>query len=213
MKNQRCGKDGYAAVKLDMSKAYDRVEWPFLEKMMRRLGFDERWINQIMLCVSTVTYQFRVNGECTDSITPQRGLRQGDPLSPYLFLICAEGFSVLLNKAEEMGMLPGVRICHAAPRINHLLFADDSLVLMKASRESARSLQNILQLYEGCSGQTINYEKSAVMFSKNTKAWCKQGVLSELHINAEAWSEKYLGLPVYVGRSRAKTFEYLKEHM
>jgi hypothetical protein len=213
MKNKRKGKDEYAAVKLDMSKAYDRVEWVFLEKMMRRLGFDERWINRIMLCVSTVTYQFRVNGECTYCITPQRGLRQGDPLSPYLFLICAESFSALLNKAEADGTLPGVRICHAAPRINHLLFADNSLVLMKASSESARSLQNILQLYECCSGQTINFDKSSVMFSKNTKEWCRRGVLNVLRISGEARTEKYLGLPVYVGRSKAQTFEYLKERI
>jgi hypothetical protein len=184
-----------------MSKAYDRVEWYFLERMMRKLGFDERWISRIMLCVSTVTYQFHVNGQCTESIVPQRVLRQGDPLSPYLFLICAEGFSTLLNKAEVDGVLPGVRICHNAPSINHLLFADDSLVLIKASRESARSLQSLLQLYECCSGKTINYDKSSAMFSTNTKPWCKKGVLDELHIRAEARTDKYLGLPVYVGRS------------
>jgi hypothetical protein len=73
MKHKRNGKEGFAAVKLDMSKACDRVEWIFLEMMMRKMGFDETWIRRIMLCVSTVTYQFRVNGECTDAITPQRG--------------------------------------------------------------------------------------------------------------------------------------------
>jgi hypothetical protein len=118
-----------------------------------------------------------------------------------------------LDKAEETGALPGIRICHNAPRINHLLFADDSFVFMKASSESARSLQSILYLYEGCSGQTINYDKSSAMFSRNTKIWCKQGVLRELNIRTEAYTKKYLGLPVYVGRSRAQTFAYLKDRM
>jgi hypothetical protein len=72
MKNKGTGKDGFAAVKLDMSKAYDRVEWSLLVKMMRKMGFEERWISIIMLCVSSMTYQFKVNGECTDVITPQR---------------------------------------------------------------------------------------------------------------------------------------------
>jgi hypothetical protein len=190
---------------------HDRVEWSFLKKMMRKLGFREQWINQIMLCVTSVTYQFRVNGDITDVIKPQRGLRQGDPLSPYLLLICAEGFSSILNKAEAEDVLPGIQICNGAPRFNHSLFADDSLVLIKATHESASSLQNMLQLYECCSGQTINYDKSSVMFSMNTNARCKKEVLSVLHIRAEAKTKKYLGLPVYVGRSRKKTFEYIKE--
>jgi hypothetical protein len=213
MKTKKKGKDAYAAVKLDMSKAYDRVEWKFLEKMIRKLGFAERWINRVMLCVSSVSYQVRVNGVLTNVIVPERGLRQGDPLSPYLFLLCAEGFSSLLNKAEMEGDLEGIRICNGAPRFNHLLFADDSLVLFKATRESAKSMQNILQLYEVCSGQTINFDKSSVMFSENAKVARRKHVLEELHIRAEARTEEYLGLPVYVGRSRAKTFEYLKDRI
>lgn len=122
-----------------------------------------------MLCVTTVSYQVRVNGELTDVFLPQRGLRQGDPLSPYLFLLVAEGFSSLLNKAEGEGVLEGIRICQGAPSFNHLLFADDSLVLIKANRESAKSLQHVLQLYEACSGQTVNFDKSSVMFSENTR--------------------------------------------
>lgn len=131
-----------------MSKAYDRVEWLFLDRMMSKIGFDSRWTNLIMQCVSTVSYRFKVNGEMTEDITPTRGLRQGDPLSPYLFLICAEGFSALLNQAEEEGELEGVTICALAPSITHLLFADDSLLLLKANEMNASHLQHILQLYD-----------------------------------------------------------------
>ena len=101
-----------------MSKAYDRVEWDFLRRMLCKLGFQQRWIDVVMNCVTSVTYRIKVNGELTEKIVPERGLRQGDPLSPYLFLFCAEAFSCLLNAAEERGELTGVRIYQGAPSIN-----------------------------------------------------------------------------------------------
>jgi hypothetical protein len=118
--------EAFAAVKLDMSKAYDRVEWHFLEAMMLKLGFHRRFVAIVMRCVTTVKYRIKVNGDLTDEIIPSRGLRQGDPLSPYLFLLCAEAFSSLLKKAEEDNLIQGVRICPNAPSVSHLLFADDS---------------------------------------------------------------------------------------
>lgn len=146
------GKEGYAAIKLDMSKAYDRVEWQFLREMMQRLGFDQRWVALVMNCVTTVEYRIRVNGVLTEEFIPEQGLRQGDPLSPYLFLLCAEGFSALLKRAEEEGRIHGIRICRGAPSVSHLLFTDDSLILCKANEQEVENLKEILRIYEECSG-------------------------------------------------------------
>uniref|UniRef100_A0A8I7B954 Reverse transcriptase domain-containing protein n=1 Tax=Hordeum vulgare subsp. vulgare TaxID=112509 RepID=A0A8I7B954_HORVV len=213
MQNKRSGATGYAALKLDMSKAYDRVEWYFLEAMMRKMGFAERWIDLIMNCCSTVKYRFRINGSLTDDIVPQRGLRHGDPISPYLFLLCAEAFSCLMNSAEQDGRLEGVKICQIAPSFNHLLFADDSLILLKVSEDNSTHLQNVLSLYEDCSGQTVNVDKTSIMFSKNTNIHEKKGMMSKLGLSRESWNERYLGLPVYLGQSRIKVFSYLKDRV
>jgi hypothetical protein len=104
------GREGYMALKLDMSKAYDRVEWDFLELMMRKIGFNERWINLTMTCVRTVSYSVVVHRQPYGKITPTRGLWQGDPLSPYFFILCAEGLSFLLQKAERERRITGLLV-------------------------------------------------------------------------------------------------------
>ena len=141
-------------------------------------------------CVRTVRYKVKVNGSLTEEIIPERGLRQGDPLLPYFFLLCAKGFSALLKKAENEGEIGGVKICHGAPSISHLLFADDSLILVRANGEDATKLQGILNLYAECLGQVINKDKSAIMFSKNTSARCKSTVMFQLGINRESFNDK-----------------------
>uniref|UniRef100_A0A8I6XTR8 Reverse transcriptase domain-containing protein n=1 Tax=Hordeum vulgare subsp. vulgare TaxID=112509 RepID=A0A8I6XTR8_HORVV len=211
--NKRNGTSGVAAVKADMSKAYDRVEWSFLEAMLGKLGFSNGWIALVMKCVTTVSYQIKVNGTFTQQFCPSCGLRQGDPLSPYLFVICAEGLSALLRHAEEQGVLHGVKICPRAPCVSHLLFADDSMLLIRAQQQEATTLLNILQLYEACSGQCINTEKSAIMFSPNTQDQDRIAVKDALAIRSEDWNDKYLGLPVHVRRSRKQAFRYLKRNM
>jgi hypothetical protein len=101
-----------------------------------------------MKCVSTVKYRIKVNDELSNVLVPERELPQGDPLSPYLFLICAEGFSALLNQAEREGSIRGMKVCPGAPSMSYLLFADDSLILVRAKEGYAQKLQEILNLYE-----------------------------------------------------------------
>ena len=101
MKRKNKGKQGDLAFKIDISKAYDKIDWGFLRGIMLKLGFDSRWVDLMMLCVSTVRYNVLVNRREVGPIIPKKGLRQGDPLSPYLFILCVEGLSSLIKRAES----------------------------------------------------------------------------------------------------------------
>ena len=98
---------GDLALKLDTSKAYDRVEWIWLEKIMQKLGFDDKWCDLIMMCITTISYSVKINGKPKGHIVPSRGIKQGDPLFPYLFLLYVEGLSTLIKKEVENGRLGG----------------------------------------------------------------------------------------------------------
>ena len=156
MRNRRRGKVGQMAVKLDISKAYDRVEWSFLQGIMQKLGFDPRWVKLAMEMVTTASYSVFINGEPKGWITQSRGIRQGDPLSPYLFLLCAKGLTVLLNKAVKNGVVNGIMSCQNGVCISHLLFADDSLLFCKATVGECQQLLSILGQYEAASRKAIN---------------------------------------------------------
>ena len=101
------GNDDFMVIKLDMSKAYDMVEWPYLEAVMRTMGFTEQWIKLIILCVTSISYSILVNGEPKGMIYPSRGICQGDPLSFFLFLLCTEGLRDLISKAAGQGEIQG----------------------------------------------------------------------------------------------------------
>lgn len=122
MKRKTQGKLGFSALKMDMSKAYDKVEWNFIRDIMERMGFTSKWVDWIAMCMTSVKYNFLISGKELATIIPERGLRQGDPISPYLFLLCAEGLSALIKKKETDGLLHGCRIARNAPAISHLFF-------------------------------------------------------------------------------------------
>ena len=135
-------KHGLVALKLDLSKAYDRVEWSFLQHTMLKLGFSSNLVDLILNCISTTSFSVVINGTVSGMIKPQIGLRQGRPLSPYLFIICAEVFFNLLVQAEQQKLIHGLRFGKDAS-VSHLLFADDSLNFVRAAVEDCSHLKAV----------------------------------------------------------------------
>lgn len=131
IKNHKYIKMNMVALKIDLSKAYDRVEWSYLEGIILKMGFDRRWIELILRCITIASFSIIINGEQEGKKFSSRGLHQGDPLPPYLFLLVAEGLSNLISKANFERKLLGM-ICSNGPLISHLLFANDSLIFCKA---------------------------------------------------------------------------------
>lgn len=153
MKRKTKGNTGWPALKLDMSKAYDRVEWDFLEAFLFKLGFDGRLVNLFMTCVKLVRYQMTHVGRSFGSITPERVIRQGDPLSSYLFLICTEGFTYLIQEYKRPGKIKGIRVARFAPSISYMFFADDSYIFCKADEDNANQVAEMLCTFEKAYGQ------------------------------------------------------------
>lgn len=199
----------YMAVKTDITKAYDRLEWKFLEETMRKMGFHDKWVNWIMECISSVTFSVLINGSPEGLITPERGIRQGDPLSPYLFILCAEVLSHMMNQAQATRSLIGVKISNQEPAINHLLFADDSLFLSLANTKTGRALKKILELYEEVSGQAINLNKSTITFGSKVSPSVKTHMRNLLGIHNDGGMGKYLGLPEQFGSKKSEMFAYI----
>ena len=207
LKTSSASKHCSMAVKTDMSKAYDRLEWKFIEMVLSRLGFHQKWVGLIMQCVTSVSFSFLINDSAQGRVYPSRGIRHGDPLSPYLFILCSEVLSGLCAKADQNdGSLQGIRVATDCPRVNHLLFADDTMFFCRTNAQSILKLQEILQLYEQASGQRINKEKSAITFSKKMPQSLKDKVKRELDIQKEGGVGKYLGLPEHFGRKKKDLF-------
>lgn len=213
LKMSKATKHCSMAVKTDISKAYDRLEWSFISMVLERMGFCDTFIQWMMQCISTVQYAFLLNNEVVGNVVPQRGIRQGDPLSPYIFILCAEVLSGLCKKAQANSQLPGLRVARNCPKLNHLLFADDTMIFTTTNAHSCSNLMNILHDYELASGQMINAQKSSISFSSKTPVDIKTRVKLQLGIDKEGGVGKYLGLPEHFDRKKKDLFTSIVDRM
>ncbi|KAL8099026.1 hypothetical protein AgCh_031650 [Apium graveolens] len=188
------GRTRVVGLKVDISKAYDRSEWTYIEWMLTKFGFPQMWITRIMKCIRTVSYCFVRGGKVFGDVVPQRGDRQGDPISPYIYILCARGLSGMIRQFEENGLIHGYKIARGAPRVSHLLFADDCYFFFQASQSEAEIMKLVLQ-------------------SPNTRQEERNAVCEILGVDQVKKPEKYLGLPMSMGRNKTEVFGFLHNCM
>ncbi|XP_026396445.1 uncharacterized protein LOC113291087 [Papaver somniferum] len=175
------------ALKLDMSKAFDRVEWPFLMDIMHKIGFCEYFCKLIMQCIGITKISILLNGAPCNSYIPTRGIRQGDPFSPYLFIILMEAFSRQLLYAEQNGSIEGIKIAPRDPSISHLFFADDCLLFTTADLYNVNNLLQIIDSFGNASGQLLNFNKSSRHKDVGGQGFRDLRILNQARLVRAAW--------------------------
>lgn len=162
--SKRKGRNGGMMLKVDLEKAYDRIEWSFLREVLSFSGFQSHFCDLILNCISSASLSVSWNGAVLPPFKPTRGLRQGDPLSPYLFVLCMEVLGQTISRAVELKTWTPVRLARPGPMVSHIFFADDLLLVGEASFSQARVMEHILAQFCGVSGQRMNRSKSRVWF-------------------------------------------------
>ncbi|KMT09185.1 hypothetical protein BVRB_6g132880 [Beta vulgaris subsp. vulgaris] len=193
-------------LKVDLSKAYDRIRWDFVKAMLIRMKFPDSWVVWLMQCITTVSYSILVNGEPTESFLPSVGLRQGDPLSSYIFILCMEVLSKNLSSLQDSKELQGLKIARNAPEISHLFFADDALFFFRAIPKNCWVIKNTLATFCEKSGEMINFDKSHVIFSPNTPLKFRKLMRKPLGVMEKEKIGIYLGCPMEVDGRTTSAF-------
>ena len=177
------------------------------------MEFDLHWVKLMRGCISSAQYRILINGQPRGLITPQRGLCQGDPLSPYLFILCTEALITNIKKAERKKQLTGMKVARACPAISHLLFADDSLFFCKANKKECQTILRILKDYETVSVQQINFQKSSIQFGHKIEETSRQELRDILGIQNLGGMRSYLGLPKSLRGSEVQVFGFVQERL
>ncbi|XP_059315605.1 uncharacterized protein LOC132066278 [Lycium ferocissimum] len=196
---------GNVVLKLDMTKAYDRVSWEYLCKVLRQFGFAERWIDSVWRLITNVWYSVNINGTRHGFFNSSRGIKQGDPLSPSLFIIGAELFTIMMETLNQSKFIP-FSMDKNGPNISHLCYADDTILFSSCDPHSLGLLMSRLGEYEGVSGQLINRNKSGfyVTFKEDDpRISLIKGITGFNHCQ---FPMIYLGCPIYVGRKKIVYF-------
>ena len=193
LRRKKCG----LVCKLDIEKAYDSISWEFLYQVLGRMGFGSRWLTWIKWCISTASFSILINGSPACFFPSSRGLRQGDPLSPYLFVIGMEALSCMINRAVDDNYISGSRVAIGRGgdmSISHLLYTDDTLIFCEADLDQLKFLSWILMWFEAMAGLKINLAKSEIILIGTVPNLVE--LASELRCKIGSLPTSYLVLPL-----------------
>jgi hypothetical protein len=190
------GSKGLVAIKVDLSKAYDKLKWDFIWQILKEVQILESMINVIMHSVTSVETNVKWNGARGNYFRPQRGIRQGDPISPYLFVMCIDKLSHLISQAVNDGKWKAPKAGKTGPFVSHLMFADDLLLFGEATEEQMKCMVHILDCFCKMSGQQVSNEKTSVFFSANTSGRVKDKLVRLSGYRESNSLGKYLGVPL-----------------
>ncbi|KAJ4758242.1 RNA-directed DNA polymerase (reverse transcriptase)-related family protein [Rhynchospora pubera] len=189
------------AFKCDLSKAFDRMEWNFVESVLVSYGFLGDYIQWISSCITSAQFRILFSGRADGFIKPTRGLRQGCTMSPYLFILAMDVLWRMLELDEANGGFQGVKLAANAPSLTSLMFADDLIIFGHAFIQQVMRLQQILRVFCDMSGQRIGHEKSRIWFSSSTPLDVRRCIMEMLNATAGDDEHIYLGVPVTATRS------------
>jgi hypothetical protein len=158
-------KNGYVGFKLDFHKAYDYLKWKFISTILCMLGFDQKFVNLIHKCISTINFTLLLNGCKSGSFSPSRGVRQGDPLSPYLYILCSEILARMINREVAAGSIKGVKVETNAPSISMFSHTNDVLLFCGTKISEISNLMKCVDKFCDWLGLSINQEKTNIFTS------------------------------------------------
>ena len=202
---------GFAALKLDMEKAFDKVEWPFVLAIFKHFGFSDKWINLINECISIPTFSIFINGSLEGHFKSHRGFRQGGSISPFLFIMVIDVLSRPILQKEVEGLLNGIKIARNCSTISHLMFADDLVVFSHASHSDLEAIQDCLNQFHDWSGLSINHQKSTISFSSNVPQSSRNAFCNHIGLKPSDPQAFYLRLPLYIKCGQVSSFSTIIE--
>lgn len=199
---------------IDLEKAFDSLEWSFIiRQSLAILNFAPHIISLIISCVSTSSISILVKWKTHELFPSFRGIRHGDPLSPYIFIICMDSLYRIINFSFQERLWQPIRVGRIGILISHLLFADDIILLAKANSLNASTIIHIFNTFAEQSGQKINFNKSSVIFSNNVNSEDRKNLSTVLNICQSRKMGKYLGYPITNHHPKTLDYQYIMDRM